>query len=135
MKKNNYNFVLRILSSRGCRIEYSVVLLINDDKEIMLPGKVVRSKSKGKTTWKTSCRGKSVDLYNPEWLMRRNSRSVTLGLDHPAMYQVKARHDVQMAEAEAKKLIAKAKREAKKQAKMLDPVLGLMLDSNVKLAS
>ncbi len=128
--KKPHSIVLRIVSHRGCRTEF--VMLLNNQQ---LQGKVVRSMSKGKETWKTSFRGRSIDHFDPEWLCRRNSRIVTLGLDHPTMKQVKERHDAQEAAMLVKKQVAKAKRDAKKQAKMLDPLLDLMLDSNVKLAS
>lgn len=106
--KKIHVITLVILSRRGCRTEYRVRL-----NNSLLQGKVVRSMSKGTETWRTSFRGRSVDLFDPEWLCRRNSRIVTLGLDHPSMSQVKARHEAQVAA----KAAAKAERAAKKLAK------------------
>jgi hypothetical protein len=79
-----HNIVLRLVSKKGMRKEYQV--LLND---VVLYGKVVETYSKGTKIWQTIWKDQVIDHYNPEWLARRNNRTITLDTNHPSMYQVK----------------------------------------------
>lgn len=87
MSKPNpkHSFVLRVISRRGCRVEYQLVF-----NETTLIGKVVRTRSKGQIRWTTHFKNQSVDRYDPQWLCRRNSRIVKVPNDHPSMWDVPA---------------------------------------------
>lgn len=79
-----HTFVLVIKAKRGFRTEYQVKF--NDH---LLKGSVVKTRRKGKEVWITSFGTKSVDRYDPQWLCRRNNRSVKVPLDHPSMWGVR----------------------------------------------
>lgn len=83
--KKQHNIVLRLVSKKGFRKVYQ--LLFN---EVLMRGRIIETFVKGEKVWKTIWKKEQVNLYDPEWLLRRNSRIVTLSEDHPSMYQVKA---------------------------------------------
>jgi hypothetical protein len=110
---SKHNIVLVVLMTRGCRTVYQVKL---NGKPLF--GRVIKSRSKGKITWRTVWNDKSVPLYNPEWLAHRNSRSVSIPLDHPAMSQVKEQVEAQAAADAAAREARRVKRELAKARKL-----------------
>lgn len=82
--------ILRIVSHRGLRTEYQVGL-----NGSTLRGRVVKTHSKGQTVWFTQFKDQRVEYYDPEWLARRNSRTVTLDINAPFMSQVKAAREAE----------------------------------------
>lgn len=79
-----HNFTLVEISKKGFRTEYR--LKFNGTE---LYGKVVHTMRKGVRIWQTQWNNKSVDRYDPQWLCRKNNRSVSVPLDHPSMWNVK----------------------------------------------
>jgi len=79
-----HTFVMVQTKKSGFRTEYQLKFNGN-----LLFGKIVHTRRKGNEVWQTHWKDKSVDRYDPQWLCRKNGRSVTVPIDHPSMWHVK----------------------------------------------